>query len=260
MEKFLGLLLLSLAPVAFADDATAPAEVIVIGTLHSPSYNVTQEDLLRVLERVNPAVILFELDSSFLNARGKLILPYTLEGAAVRKFQFLAPQVQVLPYDIEKRNATYRAFHYFDLQRDFYATLHRLYMENRLEPEAQSLYREILADSNVREAFGRGRLEVFNSRNCDQAVEKKHARSDRNIPRIIQLTPDLSGFERYAAFESEFWELRNKTMVRNILRHAGRFPGRKIVVLCGFEHRYYLVSHLKSAYNPGISVREFWTY
>jgi len=50
-------------------------------------------------------------------------------------------------------------------------------------------------------------------------------------------------------------------MLRNIRRLASEFAGARIVVLCGFEHRYYLRSHLYDwQEEPGYRVREYWEY
>ena len=256
-------LILSTLPVSFlvrADDQAGTAEVIVIGTLHKPSAKFTNDDLLRVLKQVDPSVILYELDSTFIDSRGQL-RPYgTVEADAVNRFRMISP-VQVLPYDIEGRNQIYEAFHYFEIQREFESTANQLYRQDLLVPEAKSLYKQVIADRWVRDALGQGKLELFNSANCDAALQRKHDQWDAGAKRIVELTPELARFREYVAFESEFWELRNRTMVRNILRHARQFPGERIVVLCGFEHRYFLVRELKAAQSKGTSsLREFWTY
>lgn len=42
----------------------------------------------------------------------------------------------------------------------------------------------------------------------------------------------------------DFWDIRNITMAKNILTMTQKFQGKKIVVLNGFFHRYYLKSIL----------------
>jgi erythromycin esterase-like protein len=43
---------------------------------------------------------------------------------------------------------------------------------------------------------------------------------------------------------SGFWNLRNQTMAQNIYNTAAKYPNKKIVVLTGFLHRYYLLKEL----------------
>jgi hypothetical protein len=249
------------APGALSADDQANPTVIVIGTLHKATSNFTKDDLVRCLRQVRPAAILFEADSSFFYEGGRLSFSgNSLEGDAVKTFQRTA-RVIVLPYDIERRDQIYAAFHYFEIEKQFFETAARLYREDRLGPEAKVLYEQILSDLRVRNVFGAGRVELFNSINCDSAVERKYERYNSNTKRMIELTPALERFAEYAQFYSEFWELRNRAMVRNILHHAKEFPGKRVVVLCGFEHRYYLVRHLKAVEAAaGIDVREFWDF
>jgi hypothetical protein len=246
--------------VVHADEQVKKNEVIVIGTLHKPSEKFTNVDLLRVLKHVDPDVILYELDSTFSDRRGQLRLYGTVEADAVNAFRRTSP-VLVLPYDIEGRNQIYAAFHYFEIQKEYETSVIEVYRQGLLSTEAQSLYKEILGNRWVLIALTQGKMELFNSTNCDAAFQRKHERSAANLKRIIELTPDLARFREYAEFESEFWELRNRTMVRNILRYARQFPGKRVVVVCGAEHRYFLVRELKAAQSKGsISLREFWTY
>ena len=43
----------------------------------------------------------------------------------------------------------------------------------------------------------------------------------------------------------EYWDIRNKAMTANILKQIKRHPNKRIVVLTGNTHRYYLIDELK---------------
>ena len=59
---------------------------------------------------------------------------------------------------------------------------------------------------------------------------------------------------------SNFWITRNDAMVGHIIAWARSSPGKTVLVLCGFEHRYYLRNALDGrARSEGIAVREYWT-
>jgi hypothetical protein len=51
-------------------------------------------------------------------------------------------------------------------------------------------------------------------------------------------------------------------MIAHIRHYAAEFSGRRLVVLCGYEHRYYLRSHLYDWREepPAYVVKEFWEY
>ncbi|MFC4029251.1 hypothetical protein ACFOS1_17665, partial [Zunongwangia endophytica] len=56
-----------------------------------------------------------------------------------------------------------------------------------------------------------------------------------------------------------FWDLRNQTMAKNIMQISEKNQGKKIVVLCGFMHRYYILSELrKLKEGKNIILKEFY--
>jgi hypothetical protein len=261
-QSLIVLLIAAIGPVASAGDQK-PTEMIVIGTVHKGTPNFTKDHLLRILERLNPAVILFEVDTSFIDKQtSQLLTQYrklSLEAEAVTAFQDKF-HVPLRPYDIEGRNRIYEQRHYFELQKELSEALGDLARQNKLGPEAKILFEEVAAAGRIVDALAQDRPEVINSTGCDAAIEHKH-KSLSHIRKIIELTPSLARFADHAQFTAEFWDKRNTTMAANILDQAKDFSGGRVVVLCGFEHRYYLRRLLKAAESkPGISLREFWSY
>lgn len=246
------MLAISAAPVlsvALADDPPKRTEIVVLGTVHRATANFTKDRLVQILEELRPAAILFELDSSFMEKELSQLLPQfrtiTLEAEAVTAFQEKT-HVPVLPYDIEGRNQIYRDHNYFNLQTEFSKAVTAHYRQNQLGTEARALFEEVVDTDRLGKAFNADRPEVINSASCDEAMVHKH-KSRRHIRRIIEVTPGLARFAEFAKFDDEFWERRNSTMVTNILKHGSGFSGKRIAVLCGFEHRYYLIRSLKEA-------------
>ncbi len=82
----------------------------------------------------------------------------------------------------------------------------------------------------------------------------------QGIPEIVRLTPALKGCEAFWNLSRAEWTRRNNEMVRNIKRFAAELAGKRLLVLCGYEHRYSLRSALHDSDEPGYSVREYWEY
>jgi hypothetical protein len=77
----------------------------------------------------------------------------------------------------------------------------------------------------------------------------------------VPLTPALKGCEPYWDSARAYWTRRNTEMLHNIKRYATEFAGKQLLVLCGYEHRYYLRSHLYDwAEQPTYVLREYWEY
>jgi hypothetical protein len=58
------------------------------------------------------------------------------------------------------------------------------------------------------------------------------------------------------------WIRRNNQMITNIKRYSEELLGQRLVVISGFEHRYYLHRHLYDCRDvpPNYTVKEYWQY
>jgi hypothetical protein len=110
-------------------------------------------------------------------------------------------------------------------------------------------------------AFGSASPEVINSSSCDVAMESKQYYGGSGMVKIVSSDPILKQYTEHATFRRDFWIMRNETMVANILRWAKLLHPRTILVLCGFEHRYYLRNALRKSVTPdAFTLKEYWTY
>ena len=238
-------------------------EVVVIGTVHNDTAYFKAETLADILKKVTPDLILLEFDSSFFDSSFALLDKYqaiSLESRTATILQRVS-KIKVRPYDIEGRNKFYAEHNYFKLEGELNRELSRLYGNNGLSVEAKLLFETLLSLSAIRDSFGAERPEVINSSACDTALEKKQYYSFKGIRRIIELTPALKEFDAFGSLADDFWARRNEEMTKNIIRHSKEFQGKRIVVLCGYEHRYYLRKRLKEQEpKENFVVREYWNY
>src|ERR1044071_3671926 len=115
--------------------------------------------------------------------------------------------------------------------------------------------------SAVRDACGADAPEVFNSLVCDTAIEKKQYYAFKGFQRIIELTPALKDMSAFATLADDFWVRRNNAMVSNILKYLRELRPQRVVVLAGFEHRYYLTRELTAqTAREGFFVRSYQEY
>ena len=56
---------------------------------------------------------------------------------------------------------------------------------------------------------------------------------------------EIEEYKDYLPRHIEYWDLRNKAMTANILNQIILNPNKRIVVLTGYSHRYYLIDELK---------------
>jgi hypothetical protein len=250
-------------PLARGQGINNRTEIVVVGTVHSPTAKFTEDTLAGILRKVNPDLVLLELDPSFFDSSFALPEKYwniALENRAVIAYSKTA-SVKLRPFDIEGRNKFYQEQDYFKRELSLNQEISRLYGGGQLPTEPRLLFEGLLALAAVRDSCGAERPEVINSSACDKAVEKKQDYAFKGFGKIIELTPALKEFKPFWSLADDFWSRRNEAMVRNIVKYTKELQARKVVVLCGFEHRYYLRSKLsEQASKEGFVVKEYWDY
>jgi hypothetical protein len=196
-----------------------------------------------MLERIRPDVVLLEFDSSFFDA-GQALWPrfaqLTLETRAVTRYANRHVETLLRPYDIEGRNAYFAKTQYFDREAGLHQRMFRLKRDSALSAEADALYETMVSYGSLRDVFATESPAILNARACDAAMERKEHYSFEGISRIIELTRELSDFQKFWTLATEFWKRRNDAMLVHIRSIASASLGKRIVVLCGFEHGYYL--------------------
>ncbi len=246
--------------VAAGTDTTC---IVVVGTVHSETSNFTVQTLCRIIDQVKPDLILVELDSSFFTPSMTIKPEYagaSLENRATGKC-VQAHGISLRPYDIEGRNRIYEQHDYFNLQKDASRALDRVAQDSLLNPEARILFDAIIRFDEIGHAFGSERPEIINSEACDIAMESKQYYAGDGMVRVVASVPSLNQFVEFCRFRRDFWVTRNDAMVRNILHWTRLLRPKTALVLCGFEHRYYLRRALrKLTAGNAICLREYWTY
>lgn len=201
--------------------ATAPAEVVVLSTLHQlhpqvPGYGF--DDLSRIIERLAPDVLAVEL---------------TAEDLAERKEQRAKQEYPRSVYPLLERH---------DYQLVPLEPSEPLFSE-MVRPNLESSKAFTERTPETARAFGAHSKAVFdylmrywdspaavNSSTTDALFEVKHTFQDAVMP------PE----------QAAGWEAWNQHFLERIVEAAQAHPGRRIVVLVGAEHGYWLRQRLRN--------------
>jgi hypothetical protein len=239
-----------------------PTEIVVVGTVHSVTDKYSAQDLVRILHRIKPDVILFEYPRDMMTTRFefKSIIKDSLEQQAVLEY-VKATGAKIRPYDIDGRNVYYERTNYFARQRQCNQELNAQINTRKLSAEAQEIVNALDSANATRDVIGKSDPATINSFHTDTAINNKQWLANNGIAEIVRLTPGLKGCEAFWDVSRAYWIRRNNEMLRNIRRFATEFAGKRLVVLCGYEHRYFLRSHLYDwEEQPGYIVKEYWEY
>lgn len=92
-----------------------------------------------------------------------------------------------------------------------------------------------------------------------EIIEKINYYDFEAVSKIIEMTPALSSYGNYWKEVNDFWLMRNDAMIENIKNYVKDFSGSRIVVLCGFAHKPYLLEGLSSlSENGDIVIKNYW--
>ena len=215
-------LVLALAGIdgGHADDAK-PAEVIVLSTLHQlhdQTAGYTFEDLSTIIENLSPDILAVELTASDLESRRDQPTKQEYQRSVfplLDKHQYeVIPLEPSEPLFSELVGLLRASSEQLQEQSPAVADTFKVYTE--------SLY-SLLSERWVTAA-------AVNSPDTDILFESKH-RFQSAI---------------FGHAEARVWDEWNQHFLQKILAAATTNPGKRILVLVGAEHAYWLRAHLKS--------------
>jgi len=247
-------------------------EIIVIGTQHKAVPNFNSETLFKILESVAPDFILHERDSAAFNSEFKFIkAPTENEGLASSKYIKKYPATQLRPHEFENRNA-------HRIQKGMRPTdgltlrlVDSLYTAGLLTPAEAAIFKAYNDALEPLKIIATKNPKAWNNPSADRLCENRQFQQYQMIPKITNTRMEFAnrfltkpngdkisyrdGYQLWA----DFWDLRNQTMAKNILKIAKQNKGKRIVVLCGFMHRYYILKELKKHTNgKAIILKEYY--
>lgn len=242
-------LFLSITLVLFVSIAFAQTSLTIIGTQHDPTPHFNSDSIYNVLLKIKPDVILQELDASLMDDEGNYIgYGATMGGnekLASLRYRSVNPNVIFRRFDIEDRN------HYYQVNNT-------MAMEGKVGKSMDSLYRiGALSQDNLvlRQAFGQVNYRLhqldqsdiygLNDENYMTIAEERQRVMYSNLLQIVSSTPQLKKYTDFQKEDGDFWVRRNERMIHNISEYIKQFPGKKIVILTGSFHKYYLTNGLK---------------
>ncbi|MFC6998448.1 hypothetical protein [Rufibacter roseus] len=249
-------------------------EIIVIGSIHQAVPNFNADTLYYILERVQPDIILAEIDSSFFTQDFQYKYP-SKENEQNATIRYLArhPKAMVRPFEFEGRNEYRRERGMVPADNLTIKLLNSLYKANQLTAQQHAIvqaYHDITDSLKVRAAKS---PQHFNNGTTDALAKRRQDLQHHGIASITNNRIEFdttfltkpngeqisyrNGYQLWA----DFWDLRNQTMARNIMRMANHYPGKRLVVLTGFLHRYYILSELRKLTNgKDIELKEFYHF
>jgi len=248
------------------------SEVIVIGNVHTPMPSYNSDSLYKIMERVKPDIILHEIDGSYFTADFKFKEPSKEnEQNASEKYVAKHPATMLRPFEFEGRNEYRRAKGIKQSENPTIDLLDSLYTAGNLTKKQATIVAEYKRLTEQLNSFGYKTAKEFNNKHTDSISKLRQHYQHYKIRQVINERKEFAkrfvttttnesvsyneGYNRFC----DFWDLRNQTMANNIVTVVRNNPGKKIIVLTGYFHRYYLLEELKRAKSKAnFTLKEFY--
>lgn len=239
------------------DTSSTRTEVYVIGSMHFETNNFKRDDLYSYINKVAPSIILYESDEQTVNRMVKRtdfinqLMNLFQKGNKVESFVALRyvkhhPESKVVGYEWEDRDRFHFKHNYQKNMGKLIGTAHKLIREKALsnqESEIISDYHEVRKKYNN---LGNSKtLYDFNNRIADSIIKLRQDFVYDKIPQILKTKELSDDLKEFLPVHMKYWDTRNMAMVKNIVHQIKNNPNKRIVVLTGFTHRYYLIDELK---------------
>lgn len=267
-KKSIGLLIFPLLlNIGFAQKKS---EIYIIGNIHNSVPNYNPQILFEIIDKIKPDIILHEVDSEGMNA-------YETSSENLKGNEIIAsnryvdknPKTLRFPFDFEGRNQYRKKKGMVPTDNLAVQLIDSLFKTNMLTKEEASIYESFQSITSDLISIASLSPENFNNARTDSIAEKRQYYQYHELSKIINnrkefskryvVKPDGTNISYRDGFllMSEFWDLRNKTMAENIYKISKRYPDKRIVVLTGFLHRYYIIKELHNLDSVNLDIEPF---
>lgn len=268
--KYLFFILFSLSfNTIFSQDCTK-TKLYIIGTVHQSSDILNPEMLFKVLNDIQPDILLQENDSEQIKTYFEDVMSTSNEQNASLKYLEKYPETLNLPFEFEGRNAYRKSNGMTPTDNLTIKLIDSLYNSNLLSPENNKIFKDYQNANAALIEFSKKGFKALNSIEFDSLNKYRQNIQHRLLTKITESETIFA--ERFVTKPNgqkisfrdgyklwcNFWDLRNNSMAINIIRTSYQHKGKKIVVLTGVQHKYYIKELLEKYHDGNYEVIDYF--
>lgn len=239
--------------------------VCILATVHKANPNYNADSIVDILNLFQPDLILTEEDTLLFEAIHKeykqnLQMPLFArvgrsfgfggpgenEGRAVRKYKINHSSVDIRPYDYEGRNALYEKNHTFSREDEITKRIESLTKNRLLNGEQTKIWSVYGNINDTLNTLSNQTPYSINQQTYYDITERRQEWQYHKVAEIISTNDNLKEYLEFYRNNGEFWDIRNKEMAKHIAIFIQLYPKKRIMVLTGAFHKYYLLKELTS--------------
>jgi len=261
MKYLLSISLILAFKITFSQNI-AKTKLYIVGTVHDSSAVLNPKMLFEILDQLKPDILLQENDSEQIANFFKDIRPNSNEHNATAQYLKKYPKTLNLPFEFEGRNAYRKSNGMTPTDNLTIKLLDSLYHEKKLSDAHAKIYKKYVEANAALLGYNKKDFKALNAIEFETLNKYRQHLQHHELPKITNseevfakrfvVKPDgekISYRDGYQLW-CNFWDVRNNTMTLNIIKKAFEYKGKKIVVLTGVQHKYY-IKELLEKYDDG---------
>ncbi|MGH2624626.1 MAG: hypothetical protein ACRDE7_13230, partial [Sphingobacterium sp.] len=261
--------LLLLYTISSAQSLTK-TKLYILGVVHDSASVLTPQMLFKILEDIKPEVILQENDSEQIANYDQIIRSSSNEQTATLKYLKAYPKTLNLPFEFEGRNQYRKDHGMVPTDNLTIRLLDSLYQENLLSDVNRKIYDKYKEATTALINFSKRDIKALNSIEFEATNRYRQNLQHHELPKIVNsqdiftkrfvTKPDgtLISYRDGYQLWCNFWDLRNNSMAINIIKKANENKGKRMVILTGVQHKYYLKELLERYADGSYEVIEYF--
>lgn len=228
--------------------------VTIIGTSHNGNKKINDDSLFNILYKIIPDMVFEEIGPSGFHTPFYMELGHTLgigrysiEYSALKKLKETNIKFQIFPYDIEIKRRDNYANKLSRNDNTIRNLINKSYESKRLNFfEKKQIISYVTPKNYVTIRLNGSTLFDLNQKNVTDSTRKFYYLFKMEMLPLIDSNVVFNSIKEIAKSDTDFWETRNQQMAQKILESLKTTSGNKrIVILCGLHHKYYLEDLLK---------------
>lgn len=169
----------------------------------------------------------------------------SLEAGTAQRYKDLNKNTNLARIDVMYRNRYYKDNNTFARENQLSQAVDSLYKNNKLNDTIWFIINSLYSATQILNNLGYMKLKDINSGSSMQAASLRQNLLYKREVDIIRNNSNLRSWYPFAKENADFWDLRNRTMINNILAYIKHHPDKNIAVIVGYYHKYALIDGLK---------------
>lgn len=181
------------------------------------------------------------------------------EKKVLYEYLKIDPNIIVRPFDIyiEDRNKYIRQDS--EWENKFFGIVNDPKYSNTFSSYQTDLFLEFVRLNNFLYDLTLKSYFDMNQPDVSDSLRKMMAVSDPFIMSIVDSVAIAGSLKPYYDKKKNFWRERNEKMASNIIDYIKEFPAKRIVILTGLLHKYYLLDLLNQSHQKDLfKIVEFY--